>query len=262
MIILLYHQITNISPDRDPLRLSVSPDLFDRQLRYLSSHGYVCMPLSTAIKTRLRGDQLPAGAFSITFDDGYQDNYNQALPILLKYGFTATVFLVPDQVGKTTKWWGVNEDQGFPLMSWETIRRMAEEGIDFGSHSQTHALLDELDDEQVANELRTSKEVIEGKIGKPVELFAFPYEKSSPRLQGEVERQGYLAACGSLLFPEDRFNLWRIQLFGTTSMLAFRVMISGLWRRFVEIKYHTRFGVALRRIRKRHISGYGFQGGG
>lgn len=262
MFILLYHQIANISPERDPLRLSVTPELFDRQMRYLFRRGFVCMPLSTAVKTRLRGDRLPAGAFSITFDDGYQDNYHQALPILLKYGFTATIFLVPDQVGKMAKWWGVKEDQGFPLMSWETIRRMAEDGIHFGSHTRTHALLDELDDQQVADELRTSKEVIEGQIGKPVELFAFPYEKSSAKLQREVERQGYLAACGSLLFPEDRFNLWRVQCFGNTSMLAFRVMISGLWRRFVEIKYHTRIGAALRRIRKRQIAGYGFQGGG
>lgn len=262
MFILLYHQVADISPERDPLRLSVTPDLFDQQMRFLFRHGYVCMPLVTAVKTQLQGGELPAGTFAITFDDGYQDNYEQAFPILNKYGFTATIFLVPDRVGKLTKWWGVDENQGFPLMSWETIRRVAEDGIDFGSHTRTHALLDELDDEQVADELRTSKEIIEGQIGKPVELFAFPYEKSSPRLQREVERQGYLAACGSLLFPDGRFNLWRTQCYGETSMLVFRLMISGMWRRFAKLKYHTRLGVALRRIRKRQITGYGFQGGG
>jgi len=254
MFILLYHQIAKIALEQDPLRLSVSPEDFEHQMNYLHRSGYVCMPLSEAVKAQLQGKQLPSHAFSITFDDGYQDNFDQALPTLKKYGFTATIFIVPDRVGDVTHWWGVNENQRFPLMSWETIREMSLQGIEFGSHTRSHALLEELDDTQLAKELRSSKEIIERETGKPVNVFAFPYERSSVRLQAEVKKHGYLAACGSLLFPNDRFNLWRTQCYGSTTMLSFRFMTSNFWQQSVKLKYHSQFGNKLRQIKRRLVS--------
>jgi peptidoglycan/xylan/chitin deacetylase (PgdA/CDA1 family) len=257
MLILLYHQIQDIPLLHDPLQLAVSPSLFEREMAFLYKNGYECLSLASMVKMHMKGEPLPARAFAITLDDGYQDNFDYAFPILRKYGFTATIFLVPERVGKTTKWWGLTSAQEFPLMPWPNIREMALAGIEFGSHTYSHALLNDLKKDEIDREFSTSKKMIENELDKPVELFAFPYERSTPSLAKEVENQGYLGACGSLLLPESRFNLWRTQCFGTDTMEAFRFKISGLWRHSILMKYHNPLGNGIRSVKRRLKAAFG-----
>lgn len=257
MFILLYHQINDIPRSRDPLQLTVHPSLFEREMAFLYKNGYQCLSLASMVRMQMQGESLPARAFAITFDDGYQDNYDYAFPILCKYGFTATIFLVPERVGKTTKWWGLTREQEFPLMPWTTIGEMALAGIEFGSHTRSHALLSELSIDQLIWEFSTSKQMIENALDKPVELFAFPYERSTPSLAKEVENQGYVGACGSLLLPESRFNLWRTQCFGTDTLEVFRLKISGLWRHSILMKYHNPLGNGIRSVKRRFKTAFG-----
>jgi len=256
MLTLLYHQVGNLSQDQDPLHLAISPAQFEMEMSYLAKNGYHCMSLESVVKAQITGDRLPKRAFSITFDDGYQDNYERAFPILQKYGFTATIFLVPDRMGKTTKWWGLNDKQELPLMSWIMAQEMALNGIDFGSHTRSHARLKDLSREQRTWELATSKQIIEEHLGRPITLFAVPYELSTPELETEIEEQGYLGSCGSLLFPENRFNLWRRQCFGHDTMTVFKLKVSELWRYSVLTKYHSQFGNGIRSIRRRFKPGF------
>ena len=257
MFILLYHQINDIPRGRDPLQLAVHPSQFEREMAFLYKNGYQCLSLASTVRMQMNAEPLPERAFSITFDDGYQDNYDYAFPILHKYGFTATIFLVPERVGKTTRWWGLTKEQEFPLMPWSAIREMSLTGIEFGSHTCSHAVLDELSADQFGREFATSKQVIENELDKPVELFAFPYERSTHSLEKEVENQGYLGACGSLLLPESRFNLWRTQCFGTDSMEVFRLKISGLWRHSILMKYHNPLGNGIRFVKRRFRTAFG-----
>jgi peptidoglycan/xylan/chitin deacetylase (PgdA/CDA1 family) len=261
MFILLYHQINVISEDRDPLRLAVSPDLFAREMQYLKTSGYQCVSLEALAKMMLNGERIPDNYFAITFDDGYQDNYDNAYPVLREYGFTATIFLVPDRVGSTPKWEGVSARQDFPLMAWDAARELSAKGIDFGSHTQTHAMLTKQSEKEVFLELESSKHSIEKELGKTVRLFAFPYEKAEPALQPLVEKAGYLAACGSLLYPQNRFNLWRTECVGSDTLSDFRYKISKSWRRSVIFKYHSPFGRAMRFVRRQVKSMTGRAGG-
>jgi peptidoglycan/xylan/chitin deacetylase (PgdA/CDA1 family) len=245
MFILLYHQINSIPAKLDPLRLAVSPMKFEAQMNYLYRNGFTCVSLLSIARARMRNDPIPPRTFAITFDDGYLDNYENAFPVLQKYGFTATIFLVSDLVGKHTRWEGLSGEQAFPLMTWHSVREMQAAGFDFGSHTRTHAPLMKLDRENLIRELSTSKQMIEFEIGAPVELF-FPYEKSTPELAQEVERQSYLAACGSLLLPESRYNLWRNQCFGDDTLAEFWLKTSPVWRQLNIFKYHTKVGNGVR----------------
>ncbi len=250
MFILLYHQISEISEASDPLRLAVPPGLFEQEMTFLKNSGYQCLPLEMIAMKMSRKETLPENAFAITFDDGYQDNFDNALPILKRVGFTATIFLVPSRVGLTTKWEGLLDAQAFVLMDWDTVRRMNAEGIDFGSHTHTHAMLPKCTQEQVKKELLESKISMEKQLGKPAKLFAFPYEKAEPALQQAVQAAGYIGACGSLLYPENEFNLWRTECNGADTLSDFQYKISNAWRKSVEFKYHNPIGKSMRFFKK------------
>ena len=238
--ILLYHRINDVSPDRDPLGLAVSPARFIEQMDYLHKRNYHCLSLGDIVEANLSGRRLPRRSVVITFDDGSLDIYEQVFPVFQHYNFTATVFLVADRTGGLTDWEGQAGDYAFPLLSWEEIREMARHGIQFGSHTRTHPRLGSLGAEQATWEICSSKQAIEEGLGGPVEFFAYPYARLTVELQRVVKQCGYLGAWGSTDLPETSFNLWRAELFAHDSLLSFRFKLSDWWRPFVKLKKQTR----------------------
>ncbi|MHC4805775.1 MAG: polysaccharide deacetylase family protein [Planctomycetota bacterium] len=107
----------------------------------------------------------------ITFDDGYESVYTRAFGVLQKYHFTTVVFLVADCINKTCLWCKDSES----ILRTEQIKKMAEAGIDFGSHSFSHRSLVELDTEELEKEVKGSKTVLEELLGKQIESFSYPY---------------------------------------------------------------------------------------
>lgn len=250
MIILLYHQITALPTDKDPLRLSVSPEQFTEQMDYLKQNNYTCISLEDFVEAKVNAKSHPERAFVITFDDGYLDNYERAFPILQNYNFTATIFLVTNRVGSIVNWSGL-ENQRIPLMSWMQVREMQEKGFHFGSHTHTHPDLSQCNNSEVEFELNHSKHVLEQELGKPVNLFAYPYESVTMSLEQKVFEAGYLAAFGSLLLPENRLNSWRRECFGSDTIDNFRFKLSDNWKRSVLLKYHSPLGKFLRFAKRR-----------
>jgi peptidoglycan/xylan/chitin deacetylase (PgdA/CDA1 family) len=248
--VFLYHQIADIGSDKDPYRLSVTPEQFDRQMAYLNLRAYHCLPLATMIKAQLTGDRLTRKTFAITFDDGYRDNFEVAMPILLRYKFTATIFLVADWIGQPTNWEGQSGDKAFPLMNWDEIREMQAQGFHFGSHTRTHPRLDELSPEQVEWELRSSKQILEEGLGRQVELLAYPYEGVNLQVQKIAEQVGYIGACGRPPLEENRFNIWRNQIHTTDTLGSFGYKASRLWHRYINFRYRSPITNALRGIRR------------
>ena len=238
--ILLYHRVDDVPPERDPLGLVVSPAQFAEQMDYLHKNNYHCLPLGTVVKVGMSGKRAPRRTFSITFDDGSKDLYDQALPALRRHGFTATVFLVVVRVGGETDWEGQSGDLAFPLLSWGEIREMERQNIQFGSHSRTHPRLGNADDEQVIWEACSSKQIIEEELGHPIELFAYPYEDFTATTLKLVEQCGYLGACGSSRLPESRFNLWRAEVFAHDSLSSFAFKMSRGWRLLTGFKRQAR----------------------
>lgn len=179
--ILAYHRVNS-----DGEMYSISPGDFEAQLRYLKEKGYATVSLAEMQEAFAGKRSLPVKPIVITFDDGYADNYLQALPLLEKYGFTATVFVLAGHVGQPE------------YLSWEQIRAMQERRTEIGSHTFSHADLNRLTPDEQRRELAESKRLLEEKLGTPVEYLAYPYGQFSPALFALLEETGYRGACTGL----------------------------------------------------------------
>jgi peptidoglycan/xylan/chitin deacetylase (PgdA/CDA1 family) len=181
--ILVYHQIrARPHQSTEATRLTVTPGNFARQMRCLAANGYHSISLTDLAANLREGTPLPARPVALTFDDAWREQYDEALPVLRKSGFTATFFVVTDYVG----------NPGF--MSWELLRRLAKDGMSIGSHSHSHADLAQItDDNLLRDELVLSKAIIERKTGHKAEVFAYPYGSYDDRTITAVGRAGYIA---------------------------------------------------------------------
>lgn len=152
--VLNYHKV-----DEQKIALSISSQEFEEQIKYLAKEGYHTITPSEMMNALEYGTPLPEKPIMITFDDGYLDNYTNAYPILKKYGFTATIFLVTGFIGNDPR-----------FMNWEEIKEMRANGFVFGSHTVNHKSLTELSYVELKNELLLSAEEIEQQLGHQ-ELF-------------------------------------------------------------------------------------------
>jgi peptidoglycan/xylan/chitin deacetylase (PgdA/CDA1 family)/glycosyltransferase involved in cell wall biosynthesis len=172
--ILMYH---HVGPQRDGFDefLNISPATFERHLRWLAKNGFTTIHLSDWIAAQRQGKPLPQKPVVLTFDDGYRDTAEFGFPLLEKYGFKATLFLVTDQIGGTNLWdlpLGVSEQ---PLMSAQEVQHWSAHGIEVGSHTKSHPDLRSTSTEKIVAEMKESKERLEELLGAPVTAFAYPY---------------------------------------------------------------------------------------
>ena len=239
-IILLYHAIQTLTSEQDPYALAVTPQAFATQMAYLANNGYQCLPLVEIVRAWKTRQSLTRKVFAITFDDGYKDNYETALPIMQQHGFTATIFLVTDQLGKISNWDGQQNERALPLMSWDEVRAMKEQGFDFGSHTRTHPRLTHLDAERAREEICTSRQIMADELGAPPVIFAYPYENFNPDMERIVEDCGYLGAMGSPIYGENLFNLWRTEFGTRDTMRRFAFKVSRAYRPFILAKKYLR----------------------
>jgi len=200
--VLLYHRIVEKATPGDPL--AVSLEIFERQMRALHTWGIHAASLGSLEAGRGR----PTRAVGLTFDDGYREFLYHALPILKRHGFTATVFVVTDRVGRRADWAGAD---GPALLGWEEIRELAASGIEFGSHSRTHPRLDALSDERLHEEIDGSKRDLEDALATPVRWMSYPYGASNEAVRRAARGAGYDAAFGVLSGPPGPYNRGRFE---------------------------------------------------
>src|SRR3972149_6411821 len=190
VIILMYHMVSE-TDNAIEKRYAVKPVLFQRQMKFLKKRGYTPITLDI-VHNFLAGDsELPERPVVITFDDGYMDNYENALPILHEFGFPAAVFIVSGYVGKTNLWDMKNGFQEKKLMGWREIEVMRRHGVTIGSHTINHCRLTELGLEEAKRELQDSKRHIEDNIGAPVDHFAYPHGDMNEEVVKMVREAGY-----------------------------------------------------------------------
>jgi len=245
--ILCYHQITKIDRAEDIDTYAISRSQLELQMRYLYNHGYRCLTLADLLHASVK-TSLQKKSFVLTFDDGYKDFLTQAYPLLHRYGFTATVFLVTDFVGKQSDWVG---KEGTPMLTCKQVQALHKAGITFGSHTCSHAHLPSLSTEQMWNELTTSKNCIEAKLGQEITFLAYPYGASNNKVQEMAMKAGYKAACGISLGPNGHFNLWRCLCCGTDNLRTFIFRLSR-WYRYCKCLRNTKAGEQFVRRIKHH----------
>ena len=189
--ILTYHAL-----DDDGSVLSVAPHLFAEQMRMLCDLPARVVTLEEIGRALTEG-RAAEDLIAITFDDGFRSVLDHAYPVLGRYGFPATVFLVTDYCGSTNAWPGQPTwAPRAPLLHWSEVREMAVGGIVFGSHTRTHPDLRRVTPAQAQEELAGSRKAIEDAVGRPVTTFAYPYGTFDASVRGLAERE-YAMACST-----------------------------------------------------------------
>jgi peptidoglycan/xylan/chitin deacetylase (PgdA/CDA1 family) len=243
MAILTYHSL-----DDSGSVISMSPQAFAEQMQILHDMDMKVVPLSN-IREVLGGRNDSGPLIAITFDDGFRNIYEHGFPILQRYGFPATVFLVTDYCGKTNDWPGQPlHMKRYPLLTWDEIREMSKGMIEFGSHTQTHPDLTMLPADRVDEELLGSKGKIEDTIGRPVDLFAYPYGTFDDAVRNVAQSRFGLSCSTSLGFvnrKSDLFALERLDMYYLRRPMVFERLLS----KEMEVYMHFRRGV--RNLRNR-----------
>lgn len=169
---------------------AIAPQAFEQQLQYLKQQGYYSASWEDWQRAKRDRTPLPGKAVLITFDGGYLDFFNEAFPLLKRFNFTATVFLVAESVGKTNSWEKA-EFAEMQLMEWVQIRELRDAGIEFGSMSATYQPLTALSVTEIVREGATSRAILSKELGKSVKCFAYPYGKADPIVENLVGAIGY-----------------------------------------------------------------------
>lgn len=172
--VLLYHNVGPV-PAEDPFNLTIAPEQFELQMQWLIKNGYQTITSSDWQAVQHRDIPFPRRPVMITFDDGYADIAEFALPVLRHHGLKAAVYVVTHRLGLTNSW---DEENGYAtmrLLSGDQVRYWAEQGIEFGSHTRTHPHLGLLSAQQLSGEINGSKEDLRNLLGTEVFSFAYPY---------------------------------------------------------------------------------------
>ena len=172
--VLLYHHVGPPRPGTMP-GITTSPARFERQMRWLARRGYTGICPADWVRWLREGKGLPRKPVLLTFDDGYADLAEHALPILRRHGFGAVVFIVTGQVGGTNAWDEARGSATLRLMTAEQIRDWADQGIEFGAHGRKHADLTTLSARDLAEEVTGSVSDLAAILGSRVVSFAYPY---------------------------------------------------------------------------------------
>jgi putative peptidoglycan lipid II flippase len=188
--VLMYHSIAQI--DRDLNRVCVSPERFAQQLDWLHRNGLRGVSIRELYQAKERG--AASRLVGLTFDDGYRDFLTSALPILERYGFTATLFIVAGLLGGENDW--DKEGPRLPLLDKDELREVMARGIEIGSHGLSHVRLAGMDHATLTREVQDSRELLSVLLGEAVDGFCYPYGSLDGPAVRAVQEAGYAYGCG------------------------------------------------------------------
>ena len=188
--ILMYHHIGPLPPNADATRknLTISEQNFSKQMGEIKTAGFTPLTLSQ-MYSDIAENQLPKKSIVLTFDDGYSDNYQYALPILQSYGYKATFFIISGKIGHTE---GPNS-----YMDETQVAGLAKAGNEIGSHTVTHPDLTVISAAKAKTEIDQSKSDLERITGQTIISFCYPSGKFNPAVEADVRSAGYKVAVAT-----------------------------------------------------------------
>ncbi|MFE6934035.1 polysaccharide deacetylase family protein [Streptomyces sp. NPDC057699] len=186
--ILTYHSVSD--PTEDPYGITVSADRLDEQLTWLRRRGLTGVGVAALLRARAAGK---GGLVGLTFDDGYADFLDEALPVLLAHGCSATVFVLPGRPGGSNAWDPLGPRR--PLLTEEGIRTVAAAGMEVGSHGMLHRDLTALSDEELREETHGSRDALHRLVREAPSGFCYPYGTADRRVVESVREAGYAYGC-------------------------------------------------------------------
>lgn len=218
-VTLVYHSIGQVSSENDPYKLTISPKNFENHLKAISKYK---------------------GKVSITFDDGYENNFKYAFPLLKKYGLRATFFVVTDFINGRmgSEIFGGENFKENPL-TWDEISVMDKAGMGFGSHSKTHRILANISADELEEELSHSKIEIEKALGHKIEGFAYPRgcagsfnRLTEKTLADNKYSYAYSNIMGCNHHSDDtdnKFVLRRVRIYGEDGPAKLKMKLAGAY---------------------------------
>jgi len=186
--ILVYHHIDflPVGASKEWQDLTVSPQTFEKQMKYLFEQNYRPITFREFIDFIEKGKEIPENSLIITFDDGWKNQYTYAFPVLKKYKFPATFFIVVEQIG------------GNLFMNWNELKELLNNGMEIGSHTLTHPNLRQVTESQLVSEIKDSKTILEQNLNCQIEVFAYPYGIFDSKIIEVVRESKYKAARTTL----------------------------------------------------------------
>jgi peptidoglycan/xylan/chitin deacetylase (PgdA/CDA1 family) len=227
LAILGYHKIGPPPPEGWETWSYIPEATFAGHLGHLRDNGWQVLDLRAFLRGLATPDELPAQAALLTFDDGYRSNLTVAVPWLRRFGYPAVLFIPTDFIGgRNTFDEGVEPEE--PICTWEELRALENCGVAVQSHGASHRALSGLGPAELGAELVQSRAVLEDGLGRPVEVFCYPYGdggKDPERVSLALRRAGYRAAClygGSpnRVPPADAYRLTRLAMGPDTDLPA------------------------------------------
>jgi peptidoglycan/xylan/chitin deacetylase (PgdA/CDA1 family) len=182
--ILMYHHIGDLPIDATELQTTwtVTPKNFDAQMQWLAHNGYRSVTMAQLVAHLKNRQPLPAKPIIISFDDGWEEQYSTAFPILTKYGLSGTFFVYTHPIDHTE------------YMTWAQLADLTAASMDIESHSITHPHLRDLAPDAAFKEIAESKTTLEKRLGKPVITFCYPFGEYNNAIIEMVKRAGYESA--------------------------------------------------------------------
>jgi peptidoglycan/xylan/chitin deacetylase (PgdA/CDA1 family) len=225
--VLMYHMVkAHIPGDRKRNKWRVKPEDFEKQMAWFAANGWHSYTISEMVEA----ENLPPKSFCITFDDGYADNFTHAFPVLQRYGFKATIYLVPGYTHN--RWENFEEDTYDALLTAQQIEAMQSSGlIEFGSHTLNHKNLLTLSQEEAQREITESKQKVESITHEVCKAFAYPYGKYDQKSVKWVEEAGYENATvvkRGTFEVQKPYEIRRIGILGTESFFDFYLKITRI----------------------------------
>jgi peptidoglycan/xylan/chitin deacetylase (PgdA/CDA1 family) len=205
LTILMYHQV---GPMVDPPNRSTycNRRQFASQMRWLRRFRYHVLSMDQAVRALAGETPLPPRAVVLTFDDGYQDFYDHALPILEGLALPAIVYAVSGRLGAAPDWRAGSVEPFPKLLTPEQLRDVHRRGVTIGAHGVTHLRLTQVSPRDRRAEISESKAQLEAIIGGPVEHFCYPYGDYDAEVMAVVEEAGFRSAVTTVRGRARRFD--------------------------------------------------------
>lgn len=207
--VLMYHSINTNSSNN----LIITPREFEKQIKWLKENEFTSLSLPELYSILTTGKNVPLKPIVLTFDDGYEDNYTKAYPILKKYNFKATIFLITNTIGQPSR---LKENQ---------IREMYANNIDFQSHTVSHNELNRLSYKKQLEELICSKETIKKLLNKNTDYLCYPVGKYNEDTIKSLREAGYKMAFttkqGYAKLSDGLYTIKRIRMWPGINMRVF-----------------------------------------
>ena len=178
--IFVYHSVRPYEPEPKAIDdFDITPELLKRQLQYLKDNGFTTISLDALADHFTKDKPLPAKSVILTFDDGWENQYTYAFPLLKKYNATATFFIFTNSI------------DFHHFLTWKEIEEMHKSGMEIGSHTKSHPYLSKLSPEVLREEIFESKKILESHLGMRITAFATPFGYSSDLVTSLIREAGY-----------------------------------------------------------------------